>query len=410
MNNEQLIMSKELKILYIITQLPCPARYGVHKRVLNVGLQLRRYGQVQMVYVGREDNYNGQSLSETEAVFGKVICMQPKILSREGIYGRLRYKFNMHWPWYYVEQVSREDKRTFFDMTGGYDVAWFHTLPAADVFGKGQLPGQRLKTVMDLDDINEQKLRLACECASRLRKKLGEWVKAYKWHRREREAMQRFDAVCVCSDADKEYLGGHGNIYVVPNGFEDVKGQHRGGKMQLGFIGSLGYKPNRDALVWFLSEVWPLIRQELPSVRLRVVGSGGQSGGTGNADKQSVGVDWLGYIDDPADEFANWSAMIVPLRIGGGTRLKIIEAFSRGCAVVSTTVGAYGIKVTNGKDILLADNAEDFAWACCKLLRNEEYGNQLATAGRKLYERYYNWDVIGKRIGRVLQSTVISEQ
>ena len=90
--------------------------------------------------------------------------------------------------------------------------------------------------------------------------------------------------------------------------------------------------------------------------------------------------------------------MIVPLRYGGGTRLKILEAFSRMCPVISTSVGAYGLDVTHNKDILLEDAPQAFADQCIRLLQQPNYGKSLAEAGWELFQKKYTWDVIGKSI------------
>ena len=98
--------------------------------------------------------------------------------------------------------------------------------------------------------------------------------------------------------------------------------------------------------------------------------------------------------------------MIVPLRYGGGTRLKIIEAFSRKCPVISTSVGAYGLDVTDSKDILLEDTPQAFADQCIRLLREPNYGKSLAEAGWELFQKKYTWDVIGNSIQNAVTDCV----
>jgi len=133
-----------------------------------------------------------------------------------------------------------------------------------------------------------------------------------------------------CSRADKQFLGGGEQLYVIPNGFvgPDERSKHKQpGDYRLGFIGELGYGPNSDGLDWFGQQVWPLVRQKIPEARLRVVGRVPESASFLNY----PGFEPLGFVPEVSKEFSTWSGMIVPMRYGGGTRIKIIEAFSRSC-------------------------------------------------------------------------------
>ena len=240
------------------------------------------------------------------------------------------------------------------------------------------------------------------EKAEGLREKVATKLLTYKWKRRERQALERFDLAAVCSEDDKEYLGGRDRIRVIPNGFEPPEKEIQrtaAGQMRLGFIGNLEYGPNFDGLEWFGQAVWDLIKKEIPAARLRMVGI--KPAKVQRLDRE--GFEWLGFVEDTAEEFASWSAMVVPLRIGGGTRLKIVDALSKRCPVVSTRVGAHGLEVTDQKDILLADEPADFAQACLRLMRDDAYGARLAAAGWELFEQNYTWEVIGRAVQQIVR-------
>jgi len=111
----------------------------------------------------------------------------------------------------------------------------------------------------------------------------------------------------------------------------------------------------------------------------------------------------LGWLEDPGDEIASWSAMIVPIKVGGGTRVKVAEGFARRCPVVATTIGAFGYDVENGREILLADRADDFASACILLLRDPEFGEALAERAHKRFLERWTWDSFEGTVGRVVQ-------
>jgi glycosyltransferase involved in cell wall biosynthesis len=364
---------------------------GVHHRVLNIGRQLKKCGLVTMVYTGKEESADSQAATQRE--FGDLIIMKPRVFQGPDFLQRLHYKIDFHGPWHYADKVSREDREVFDRLRREHDVVWFHTLEAADCFGLGKVS----RSIMDLDDLNQQKFSLMAQQAKGLRSKLATKLLTYKWKRREKQVLQRFDLATVCSTFDRQYLGGDQRIHVIPNGFErplqEVKRQ-AAGKRRLGFIGNLDYGPNFDGLQWFGEKIWPLIIKEIPTAKLRIAGK--------IPEKRDLldrpGFEWLGFVEDTAVEFAGWSAMVVPLRIGGGTRLKIIEALSKRCPVVSTPVGAHGLEVAHEKNMLLVEQPEVFVQACLKLLWDDASGEKLADAGRDLFEKKYTWDVIGRAI------------
>ncbi|BFU93234.1 MAG: hypothetical protein NTAFB01_44210 [Nitrospira sp.] len=114
-------------------------------------------------------------------------------------------------------------------------------------------------------------------------------------------------------------------------------------------------------------------------------------------------IEGLGFVDDPTSEIATWSAMIVPIRTGGGTRIKIAEAFSRKCPVVSTSQGAFGYQVVDGEDLLLADSAEEFAAACVLLVQHGYLGRKMSETAWKKYLNNWTWDSIGESVANAVK-------
>jgi glycosyltransferase involved in cell wall biosynthesis len=112
----------------------------------------------------------------------------------------------------------------------------------------------------------------------------------------------------------------------------------------------------------------------------------------------------LGYVEDPADEIASWRAMIVPIRVGGGTRIKIVEAFSRMCPVVSTKLGAFGYGVRDGNELLLADIAEEFGAACLRVIADPLLGMKLSENAWKRFLSEWTWEGIGEAVKKAVQS------
>ncbi|MCK4959407.1 MAG: glycosyltransferase, partial [Planctomycetes bacterium] len=159
------------------------------------------------------------------------------------------------------------------------------------------------------------------------------------------------------------------------------------------------YAPNAYGLKWFGENVWPLILKELPDASVRIIGRIPEK----NSFQDYPRFESLGFLPDTFDEFATWSAMIVPLHFGGGTRLKILDAFSKMCPVVSTSVGAHGLGVTDNRNVLLADDPASFARACIRLLQEPDQGQVLATDGWDFFEKLYTWEAIGPQIEGVVR-------
>jgi len=153
---------------------------------------------------------------------------------------------------------------------------------------------------------------------------------------------------------------------------------------------------------YFASEMWPAIQAEVPEAKLRIVGR--------NPDRRvkkwaSESIEITGRVPSVVEYLQQSSVVIVPLRIGGGTRLKIYEAMATAKAVVSTTVGAEGLDVQHGRDIMLADDAASFAQAVIMLLRDRELRRRYQKAAAETAARY-DWPSIGERFSEVLQSAV----
>jgi glycosyltransferase involved in cell wall biosynthesis len=171
---------------------------------------------------------------------------------------------------------------------------------------------------------------------------------------------------------------------------------------RIGYIGTFNYLPNRAGVEWFIRSVWPRIKREVPTVHLRLVGEGSDRYFSG----MGADIEGLGWVSDPSVEIASWSTMIVPLHIGAGTRVKIAEAFSRKCPVVSTSLGAFGYLVPNGEDLLLADNAQDFASACVLLIKNPELGLRISKNAWKKFLKSWAWDAIGASVSKAVEECV----
>ncbi|HVU05893.1 MAG TPA: glycosyltransferase [Polyangiaceae bacterium] len=218
----------------------------------------------------------------------------------------------------------------------------------------------------------------------------------------ERRAWRRFDGTVVTSVRDEELLRKDvpgARTAMVPNGvdvdtFVPTPNEAVDRNTVL-FLGAINYYPNTDGLLFFLREAWPALKAARPGVKLKIVGPKPPPVISGWRDPD---VEVTGFVDDVRPHIARAGAMLVPLRIGGGTRLKVLEAMAFGKPVVSTTLGAEGIDVTHEKDILIADDGRAFAAATARVLGDEALAARLGQAARELVVGKYSWRSAADRI------------
>ena len=183
--------------------------------------------------------------------------------------------------------------------------------------------------------------------------------------------------------------------YFKPDGIEEGD--------SLVFTGSMDWMPNEDGILYFVEEILPLIRKQRPATRLMIVGRkpGSKIKALASTDR---GIKVTGRVDDIRPYIAKGSVYVVPIRVGSGTRLKIFEAMAMGKAIVSTTIGAEGLPVTSGSDIVLADSPQHFANEVCRLLGSQDERTRIGHGARKLVEEKYSWTAVAKDVDRVLSS------
>ncbi len=232
-------------------------------------------------------------------------------------------------------------------------------------------------------------------------------IEASKMRRYERTAVNRFHHVIAVSEHDRSLMAkivDPSRITVVPTGVDvahyrtarDAAGGNDGPVVL--FLGSMDWEANVDGVDYFCREIWPRINAAVPEARFRVVGRNPHPRIQKLA---TASVELVGGVPSVLPHLAAATAFVVPLRIGGGTRLKIYEAMAAGRAVISTRVGAEGLDVRDGENILLADAPNAFADAVVRVLRDRELRLRLENAGAALAARY-DWSRIAERFAGIL--------
>jgi polysaccharide biosynthesis protein PslH len=174
------------------------------------------------------------------------------------------------------------------------------------------------------------------------------------------------------------------------------------------FTGSMDWIPNEDAMRHFCHDILPLIRRREPDTTLSIVGRAPTPAVQRLA--EIPGVEVTGRVDDVRDYIGKAAVYIVPIRIGGGTRLKIFEAMGMGRAVVSTTIGAEGLPVTDGRDVVIADSPDKFATAVVTLFRDPARRVQLERAARDLVVTHYDWSAVAGQLEKALVTAAATKR
>lgn len=367
--------------------------YGAVLRVRHIFQMLSQFGDVRVVLGSRyQEVLDAAKPSQAGFELVHKIHFKPTDYS---FLKRHQNKLNPRFLDIEGFQATERDCEHFRFLMAEHDLVWVHGLETVSRFNIWHWPS----TVLDVDDIPSSVYRLRLSQAAVPYDKYWNWRQMMLWRRNEKRLSERFDAVCVCSQLDRKELGGGGKIHVVPNGFDAPQKppvHAPAHPPQIGFVGMFVYWPNRDGVQWFIENAWPLVREKFPDARLRLAGEGGENL------FQGPNIDTLGWVPDMQTEMANWSLAIVPVLAGGGTRIKILESFSRKCPVVSTALGAYGHDVKNGQELLIADNPRDFAEGCIRILTNPAIGQRLAENAWDKFLRNGRWDSQAAHIGEIV--------
>lgn len=222
---------------------------------------------------------------------------------------------------------------------------------------------------------------------------LARWVWRGQWrkmHRFEGAALRRFDRVIAVSDVDKERFSAkydHADVDTIATGvdlnFFPYRRQGQPGRIV--FTGSMDWMANQDCIAFFMDEIWPHITRKIPDASMTVVGRAPPERLVARA-RGLENWEFSGFVDDVRPYIHRASVYVIPLRVGGGTRLKVFEAMASGCPVVSTAIGVEGLDLTDGVHYLNAETEQEFADATCRVLNDPALADKLATAARDYVE------------------------
>ena len=237
------------------------------------------------------------------------------------------------------------------------------------------------------------------------------WIQWHRLRRYEGTLMSRVDHTIAMSAQDKVALRDlmfDAPISVIPNGV-DLKAYHHFSGLpiyhDLLFTGKMDFRPNVDAVLWFGLEVLPLIQAQRPGTTFAVVGQRPHPRLDMLRDKPGITI--TGYVNDVRPYIAGTTVYVAPLRVGGGTRLKLLEAMTMGKAIISTALGAEGFPVGDGQELMLADEPDIFAEKVIELLSNPGRRRELGDKGQAFAYANYGWDKLVPQLEKVYEAGLL---
>ncbi len=383
------------RILYIAAGCAFSVANGSQVRCLNVVRALQQIGKVEVVTLNHLGDPAQGSL-EAEPGINFAYALETQARPNQGLFAKLKWTFDPKTDYPRGHGVTDEALRRISHNVKEFDLVWFYSHRCEASFPNLVWP----RSVLDVNDLSSRYERAVLDSGGGPLERLLTVRRMVSWRRRERLLGTRFSVLSTCSQEDKEYLkalGVDAPIHVIPNGFDRPSGEpvrRPATPPRIGFIGFLDYLPNSQGLQWFVTKCWPHIKREIPEARLRLVGSGTD----GPLKPSGQDIDGLGWLADPSDEIQSWSAMAVPINVGGGTRVKIAHGFSQKCPIVSTSLGALGYGAKDGRELYLADSPEAFAKACIKTIREPEQSSQMAERAWHDFLQKWTWDAVRPRV------------
>jgi glycosyltransferase involved in cell wall biosynthesis len=381
------------RVLLLTQVLPYPPDSGPKVKTCYVLKYLAREHDVTLVSFVREDDkpeYIHHLESLCEQVITVTISRSPildlRFLAQSLVTGQ---------PWMMLRDERPEMREALKELaaTTHFDVVH------ADQLNMGQyaLPFKDSRKVLDLHNALWVLYKRLSETLP-LTKPM-KYILMRDWRllkRYEGEMCRQFDAVTAVTEEDRRWLveaGADEHMPVIPIAVdtdEQAQIDRHPASPHIVHIGTMYWPPNIDGITWFLNEIYPRIKQQVPDVRCTLIGARPPASIVERA-QTDPSLTVTGYVKDPLSYLADASMMVVPLRAGGGMRVKILNALSQGIPMVSTTVGCEGIVVKDGEDILIADDPQSFADASVRLLNDTALNAHITRNGRRTAEQFYDY-------------------
>jgi sugar transferase (PEP-CTERM/EpsH1 system associated) len=405
------LAGSDLKILWVKAGGLVPPDTGGKIRSYNILRELAR--QHTVTFFSFYGAHDGDIHPTLQNLFERVICTplilpEPKSRAEMRQYGVRLFSSD---PYNITKYCRPEVSRKLEALLGQekFDVILCDFLAAAGVI-PWDWPTPK---VLFTHNVEAMIWRRHYEVAGNAMWKAVSWWEFRRTEAAERRYLRLADHVLTVSEADRDAFSPVVNserLTVIPTGVDVDYFQPMAvdeAPNSLVFVGSMDWLPNEDAVLYFADAILPMIKQQCPEVSIDVVGRNPSRKLQALAEREQS-IRLTGRVEDVRPFVARSSICIVPLRIGGGTRLKIFEAMAMGKAVASTSIGAEGLPVQPGENIVIADAPNDFANSVISLLRNSNERRRLGAAARVLVEENYSWKKVADDFAGTLRAVIAS--
>ena len=395
-----------MKILFLSPTVPFPLTDGGRIRVFNLLKQIAEKNDVTLLALETQPT-DAEGVTELQQL-GIQVHLVPNAPTLPRVsFGTLVNAFRKRQP----ITVARYDlpvyRQKFRELvaTENFDLVHYEMFHTAQFRTEVDLP-----SVLSQQNVDSAIWRRLCGETANPFYKFAYWTQQLAFQRYERVLSPKFDAVTCTSDIDAAVFQRHcaaDNIEIIPNGVDVTHYQPdftSEAPAHLIYIGSMDWYPNEDAVAFFADEVLPGIQDKVPDVQFSIVGGNPSARVQKLAEREGVVV--TGRVPEIKPYFAEATVFVVPLRIGSGTRLKILEALAMGKAIVSTSVGAEGLDLKDGEEIFIADEPTTFADAVTRLLTDASLRRTVGENGRARVEQDYDWRSIGEKLHTLYESLI----
>lgn len=404
-----------MRILFVSQIVPYPPHGGVLQRGYNLLRELARNHVVHLLAFHHPDELpHGDALQKGRDALA-MFCRQVEFFDlwpkKSAVHKLLAFGFAaLHpLPFSVLAQRNAELSRRIADLCQGSlppDIVHLDTIALAPYAAAcGRVP-----VVLTHQNVESRLMERRAGHERGVLQRRYVAAQARRLRSYERAVCGRFPLNIAVSPADAtllEEICPGTQTCVVPNGVDTDYFQPRRGAETpaVVFTGGMNMFANRDAVEWFLDEIWPRVKGKLPDVRFFAIGQR-PSPRVLEAAAMDGSVIAPGHVEDVRPWVEQAAVYIVPMRVGGGTRLKVLDAMAQGKAIVSTSLGAEGINASNGIHFMLADNAQSFADTVVELIGCPDRRRALGEAARACVESHYAWRAIGQQLGAAYAGVV----
>ncbi|MET0109305.1 MAG: glycosyltransferase family 4 protein [Candidatus Thiodiazotropha sp.] len=403
-----------MKILFLSQIIPYPPHGGVLQRGYNIIREIGKDNDVYLLAFHHPDTIASQSLLDESMVELKKICTEV-------------HYFKL-WP-----------KQSKIHKISAFFLGFFYPLPFSVLAHKSSGFRDKMLDIIEnnnidivhIDTVGLSKYRelvqdipcivthhnIESSLMARRSKVESNWFTRYyvakqseKLRKYEAQESNKYPVNIMMSNTDAKELiemSPGAKTAIVPNGvdinyFEDRKEPE---EQAIIYTGGMNMFANKDAVMYLISDIWPLVKVKIPDIKFYIIGQDPPKELTNIASDDNA-IKVLGYVDDIRPFVAKSAIYVVPLRVGGGTRLKVLDALAQGKAIVSTSIGSEGIEVTDRTNIYLEDTSEGFASSIIQLINDDAKRKELGRQARKLAEEKYAWPSIAEGLIDVYKNII----